>query len=124
MTEQKAILIVEDERSLRDALAYKLKQSGFSIHTAENGKEGLQMALEHHPDVILLDIIMPIMDGLTMLDKLREDVWGKDASVILLTNLSSSEEIGEALQKGVHDYLIKTDWGIEEVISKVKERLQ
>lgn len=117
------ILIVEDEKPLREALAFKFKAERLSVATAKNGKEGLEIALQHHPKIILLDIIMPIMNGLDMLKNLRNDEWGKNASVILLTNAGSNNEIEQAIGKGVYDYIIKTDWQIEDVVHKVKAKL-
>jgi DNA-binding response OmpR family regulator len=120
----KKILIVEDEPALKEALARKIKESGFEVLEAGNGEIALEVALKEHPDLILLDVIMPKMDGMTMLKKLREDEWGKGAKIIMLTNLSNAEEIEESIKNGVHDYLIKTDWKINDIIAKMKERLE
>lgn len=120
---QRKILIVEDEPALANALAEKFLFGGYSVIQAVNGEEGLQLALEQHPDMILLDIVMPKMDGMTMLKKLREDAWGQQAEVIVLTNLSDNTKLAEAMQLGSYDFLIKTDWQIEHVLEKVKERL-
>lgn len=122
--ENKKILIIEDEKPLRSALHDKLSREGFSvILEAQNGKDGLEIALREHPDMILLDIVMPVMDGMTMLRELRKDAWGKDVKVIILTNLSDNEKVGEAVSGGAYDYLVKTDWRLEDVISKIRERL-
>jgi len=123
MENKKKILVVEDEMSLRNALRDKLGLEGFIVLEAKNGEEGLDVALRDHPDLILLDIIMPKMDGLTMLKKLREDVWGKNTKVILLTNLNDNEKVSEALLQGSYDYLVKSDWKIEDVVAKVRARL-
>ena len=123
MSEIKKILIVEDETSLRNALCEKLTREGFAILEAKNGEEGLEVALREHPDLILLDIIMPVMDGMTMLKKLREDAWGKNAKVIILTNLSDNDKMAEAITQGTFDCLIKSDRTLEDVVKKVKERL-
>jgi len=120
----KKILIVEDELSLRNALRDKLTREEFAVLEAKNGEEGLEVALREHPDLILLDIIMPVMDGITVLKKLREDEWGKDAKVVLLTNLSDNEKIAEAIMHGTYDYLVKSDWKIKDVVAKVRERLE
>lgn len=120
----KTILIIEDERPLLTALSSKLSNAGFSILQATDGEMGLSMALEKHPDLILLDIVMPKMDGLTMLDMLRRDDWGKTVPIIVLTNLSDAAKFEESMRKNVFDYLIKTDWKIEDVVIKVKEKLQ
>lgn len=120
---KKTILIVEDELSLRNALRDKLSRENFAVLEAKNGEEGLEVALREHPDLILLDIIMPIMDGMTMLKKLCEDAWGKGAKIIMLTNLSDQEKVAEAVTHCSHDYLIKSNWKLEEVVAKIREKL-
>jgi CheY-like chemotaxis protein len=122
LNEPKTILIVDDERTLLSALVDKFTREGFVVLGAKNGKEGLDSALANHPDIILLDLIMPVMDGTTMLANLRKDPWGKDAKVIVLTNLSEVEKATSRLQ-GVYDYLIKSDWELKDVVRKVKEGL-
>lgn len=122
--EKKRILIVEDEELLMKALVIKLNHEGFETLTALNGEEGLQVAFSEHPDLILLDIIMPKMDGLTMLKKLREDSWGKDASVVILTNLSDAESVMIAVQNHAYDFLVKSEWEIDDLAKKVKEKLK
>ncbi len=119
----KKILVVEDEKFMLEALSDKLKKEGFKVLQAKNGQQGLETALRKHPDLILLDIVMPKVDGLTMLKNLRKDEWGKEAIVILLTNLNSTEKIAEAVGEGMHEYLIKSDWLLSGVVNKVKERL-
>ena len=119
------ILIVEDEEDMRQALVDKLTREGFDTLEAQDGESGLTVALREQPDLILLDIIMPKMDGMTMMKKLREDAWGKKVPIILLTNLSATEE---KIIKGIVEnepsyYLVKSDWKIEDVVLKVKERL-
>lgn len=124
--ENKTILIVEDEQDLREALADKLTREAFTVLTAKNGKVGLDSALLKHPDLILLDIVMPEMDGMTVLKKLREDVWGKTVPVILLTNLSATEEniIEEMVKYAPSHYLVKSDWKISDVVEKIRETLK
>ena len=117
------ILIIEDEASMTKALKDKLSHEGYEVISSKDGEDGLNKALEEHPDLILLDIIMPKMDGLTVLKKLREDEWGKNAEVIILTNLSDNEEISRAISDGKGEYLIKTDWKMEDIVNKVKSKL-
>lgn len=125
MTDQgKTILIVEDDRALSLTLKDNFEKEGFNIILAKDGVEGLKFALEQKPDLILLDIVMPNMDGMTMMRRLREDVRGKKVPIILLTNL----EADDAIMKGVirdepSYYLVKANWKMEDVIEKVKERL-
>ncbi len=119
----KKILIVEDETPLRNALRDKLIHEGYVVLEAKNGEEGLESALRDHPDLILLDIVMPRMDGMTVLGKLRQDAWGADVKVIILTNLSEVVKVSEVMARGSFSYLVKSDWKLEEVVIKVKEVL-
>lgn len=120
----KKILIVEDEAPLRNAIADILAFEGFTVFQAKNGQEGLDIALKEHPNLILLDLMMPVMDGLTMLEKLRSDPdWGATAPVILLTNINDPEKVAQATEAGSYDFLVKSDWNIEDVVKKVKNRL-
>lgn len=119
----KKILIAEDEESIIKVLATKFTHEGFKVFEARDGEEGLEMALKEKPDLILLDIVMPRMDGLTMLKKLREDPWGKKVPIIILTNLSDDKNIADAMVVGVYDFLVKSSWDVDDVIKRVKERL-
>jgi DNA-binding response OmpR family regulator len=118
------ILVVEDDRVLRRVIVDNLKAEGFSVFEAEDGIQGLSVALAEHPDLMLLDVVMPKMDGISMLEKLRENEWGKTARVIMLTNLSDTEKIAKVAEKGVNDYLVKADWDIAGIIDKVKEKMR
>lgn len=120
---KKRILIVEDDPPMMEALTDKLGREGFEVLDARNGEDGLSRSLADKPDLILLDIILPKMDGITMLKKLREDEAGKKIPVIILTNLSDSERVMEATKNGAFDYLVKAEWRLEDVIKKVKARL-
>lgn len=124
MENKKIILIVEDEKTLRDALHLKLSKSGFDVIEASNGEEALAFSLDKHPDLILLDLIMPRMDGITMLRLLRNDDWGKNVPVIILTNII----LDENKRKDILDleptyYFVKVDIKIEELVNKIKEKL-
>ena len=125
MKSKKIILVTEDDGSLRGALDDKLINEGFSILEARNGEEGLKVAFGDHPDLILLDIAMPKMDGMTMLRELRKDAWGKTVPVIIMTNMPSDDE---NRNKDITEleptyYFVKTDKTIGEVVDKIKERL-
>jgi DNA-binding response OmpR family regulator len=121
---QLKILIVEDEMPLQKVLKEKLTHEGFTVLQAFNGQEGLTAALHEQPDLILLDVLMPIMDGNAMLKELRRNAWGKNAKVILITNLSDKNAVDEALENGVIDYIIKSDWKIADVVKKIKNALK
>ncbi len=121
----KKILIVEDEKTVLKALMEKFTGEGFDVLTAENGEDGLNVALEKKPDLILLDLIMPKMTGLQMMRKLREDgSYGEHVPIIILTNLSANDRISLEVAKDEPSfYLVKADWKINDVVSKVKETL-
>jgi len=119
----KKILIIEDEETVLRVLVTKFTHEGFKVFEAKDGEEGLAKALEEKPALILLDIIMPKMDGMTFLKRLRKDNWGKNVPVIILTNLSDDRNIAEAMEGGVYDFLVKSSWEAEDVVRRVKERL-
>jgi len=123
-TKQKKVLIVDDDDNLRLVLVDKLNLSGFVADSAPNGKEGLEKALESHPDVILLDILMPVMDGWEVLGNLRKDEWGKKAKVIMLTVVEDAEAVARAVQDGSFAYLIKTNQSMDDIVEKIKEMLK
>jgi len=129
MTDDKktTILIVDDEMVINKVYTEGMRDEGFSVISAMNGKDGLEIALKEKPDIILLDILMPIMDGLTMMQKLRDtNSYGKSVPIILLTNLSASEDkIMSAITKNEPAYyLVKSDWSLSDVVDKVRERLR
>lgn len=116
----KRILVIEDEPDIREAIAEALTQAGFTTFTAENGQAGLQTALAERPDLILLDIIMPIMDGHQTLTKLRQDPWGQNAKVIMLTSMDDVQNIGAAHEGKIAGYIIKAHASLDEIVNKVR----
>ena len=126
MKQNRTILIVEDESPLRRALRDKLTREGFDVSEAENGGTGLAAAITDHPDLILLDIVMPKMDGITLLRQLRNtNDYGKTVPVIFLTNLTSADEQRNQDMAELEPslYLVKSDWKIQDVVAKIRERL-
>lgn len=117
------VLVVEDEAPLRELLITELKREGIEALGAKDGEEGLSVAVKEKPDLLLVDIIMPKKDGLEMVRDLRKDSWGKEAAVVLLTNLNDSEKIVQAIEYGAREYLVKADWKIEAVIDMVKQKI-
>lgn len=122
IVDKKKILVVEDEAAMLNALKDKLTSEEFAVIGAKNGEEGLALAFQEHPDLILLDIIMPKMDGLTMMKNLRSDAWGRNASVAILTNLN----LDNTTIKAVEDYhpsfyFVKSDWSINDLTAKIRE---
>lgn len=125
-TKKKIILIIEDEVPQLKILTDLFTREGFLVLQAKNGEAGLKMALEEQPDVVLLDILMPVMDGMTLLKKLRlENAWGKSVPIILLTNVNpESEKINQIIAESEPSYyLVKSDISLSELVEKVKEVL-
>jgi DNA-binding response OmpR family regulator len=122
---KKTILIIEDETSLQDALRDALSRKGFVCIGASDGESGLHTALTDKPDLIMLDLMMPKMDGMQMLKKLREDVWGKNVRVLILTNLSAdnSDRVRAIVETAPDFYLVKSDWSIMDIVKKTEEML-
>jgi len=123
---QKTILIIEDEKSLRSAIVDILHIKNFLSIEARNGKEGVVLALSKHPDLILLDLIMPEMDGITALKNIRKDKWGEKVPIIILTNLSGPNEqfVDDLLVHKLTHYLIKSDWKLHAIVKKIEEILE
>jgi DNA-binding response OmpR family regulator len=122
----KKLLIVEDEVLMSKNLEERFTQEGYQVATAVDGEVGLATALKEQPDIILLDIILPKLDGLALLKQLREaNAWGKAVPVILLTNLNVDDNMLDAITRDKPAYyLVKTDWSMEQIVAKVKERLE
>jgi len=124
MPNSSKILVIEDESALREALFAKLQEAGYVVESAGDGEGGLGLALRSHPDLILLDLLLPKKDGREVLHQLREDSWGKDVPVIILTVLDADERmLNEILVYHPAHYFVKTTWRLEDVIEKVKELL-
>ena len=117
------VLVVEDETALRTALVEMVGDAGFEMLEAADGKEGLKLALKEHPDLILLDLIMPVMDGMEMLNKLRKDKWGKNVYVYILTNKEPDDELIEEAKRKPYrsSYLMKSECSITYIVDLVEK---
>lgn len=120
---KKKILVVEDCDFIRRALVDKMTSGKFIILQATDGLIGLQMAIKERPHLILLDICMPRMDGIEMIERLDKDAWGKDVSIMVLTN-NLDERIKErALCHHNCEYLIKAEWSLGALAEKIYQKL-
>jgi len=123
MPKPKVILIIEDDESIGTVLLEKFKKEEFHVEFAQDGFAGLELALNTHPDIILLDILMPKMSGLATLRSLRKDSWGSQVPVIILSNVSSEKE--EVIKSVAKDkpsyYMVKSDVTLDQIVGKVKE---
>jgi DNA-binding response OmpR family regulator len=112
--------VVEDEADIREAMIDAMTEAGFSVLTAKDGEEGLALAKAEHPDLILLDLVMPIMDGHEMLRRLRQDPWGQTARVIVLTSMDDVSNVASAHTGSITDYIIKAHTSLEDLVKQVR----
>ncbi len=117
------ILVIEDEEHIRTILSYNLELDGFKVHLAENGIKGLEIARAKMPDLILLDWMMPGLDGLQVLSELKQDERTKSIPVFMLTAKSMMAEVGRALYEGADDYITKP-FDVVELGQILKEKLE
>ena len=117
----KKILFVEDEMRLQEALGAKLKAEGYEMFTAMDGKTGLEIAEKEKPDLILLDLILPKMDGFKVLEEIKKNPSIKAIPIIVLSNLENGTDIERCLSFGVRSYLAKANYSLEEIAQKVSE---
>lgn len=121
--DKKIILVVEDDELILELVANALEKDGFVVVRARNGEEGLKKASQSRPHLIILDIVMPKMDGLTMMKKLRQEKWGEKIPIIMLTAQNTSKDISESMDNKVFRIFIKSDWDVQEVVKAVRNRL-
>lgn len=119
----KTVLLCEDEAPLLKILASEFRDAGFTVLEATNGQEALDHLATAHPNIILLDLIMPKMDGFAFLAEFKKKPEASQIPVIVLTNLSDADTTATLLKEGMYDYLIKTDWHPSDVVAKVKTKL-
>jgi DNA-binding response OmpR family regulator len=118
------IAIIEDDLAISQMYRIKFEAEGYTVETAENGKLGLELAETMRPDIILLDLMMPEMNGDEMLAKLRETDWGKDIKVIILTNMGEQEAPERIKELGVSSFILKADMTPRQVAEVVKKQLE
>ena len=117
----KVVLIVEDEKPLANILATRLQEEGFHVLKAFNGEDGLALTIANKPDIIILDLLMPILDGKSMLRKLRESPEHKHIPVIVLTNAGEIENARETqFYSDAIEFLIKSNVTMDQIVAKVK----
>ena len=119
----KKILFIEDESALQITFGDMLSKQGYEMIKAMDGKTGLDLAKEKTPDLILLDLILPKMDGFGVLKGLKEDEETKDIPVIILTNLENTGDVQRALELGATNYLVKANYTLTEILEKIEKIL-
>ena len=117
------IAIVEDDQTISQMYRLKFESENFDVDTAENGMLGLKLAEKMKPDMILLDLMMPQMNGDEMLTAMRKTKWGKDIPVIILTNVGETEIPKSIMDLGVKKVILKADMTPKQVVDLVKQQL-
>jgi DNA-binding response OmpR family regulator len=117
------ILVCEDDKLISDSLCEALKQAGYEIQPAYDGEEAVAKSKEFLPDLMLLDIMMPKLDGVSVLWEVRANPATAKIAVIVLTNIGDMETISKILTAGATDYLLKSDQSVDDIIKKVKDVL-
>jgi len=120
----KKILIIEDDKFLRELIARKLTDEGFDIVEAVDGEDGIKKLSETKPDLVLLDLILPSIDGFEVLSRVKADESVAPIPIIILSNLGQKEEVEKGLNLGAVDYLIKAHFTPGEIIEKIKNILK
>lgn len=114
------VLIVEDDENIRSLYLAALSGAGMRVESAVNGVEGAKKALDLHPGVILMDIMMPEMNGHEATAVIRSDSWGRGAKIIFLTNMSDADDVMKAVEQGSEEYIVKAHADPSEVVNKVR----
>lgn len=117
------VAIVEDDMAISQMYRIKFEAEGYDVQTADNGKVGLELAEAFKPDIILLDLMMPEMTGDQMLAELRKKPWGKDITVIVLTNMGEEEAPKTLRDLNVHSFIVKAEMTPRQVAERVKQAL-
>ena len=119
----KKVLIAEDEKSLAGAMSIKLKKAGFEVVTAYNGKEAIEAIQKNKLDLVLLDLIMPEVDGFGVLEQIKKDGNNKNLPIIILSNLNQPEDVKKAKDLGAKDFFVKSNISIEKIENIIEKYL-
>jgi len=122
-SDKQSVLVVEDDQFLRDLIVKKLEEEGLKTIQAIDGEEGLRLIRENKPDIVLLDLILPGIDGFEVLKQVKADVSLSDIPIIILSNLGQKDDIDRGVELGAKDYMIKAHFTPGEIVQKVKEVL-
>jgi len=117
------IAIIEDDPVISQMYRMKFESDGFDVQLANDGEHGVALVKDYTPDLILMDLQMPEMDGATALAHIRKSDWGKDIPVIILTNLGEEEAPKEIRALGIHSYIVKAELTPRQVVQRVKDAL-
>ena len=117
---QNHILVVEDDTVVSDSVAFTLREAGYYVDTTVSGRNGVQMALKSHPDLIIADLILPDINGAEMIAEIRRDVWGKTAKVLVLTNINEEQIRNKLDDLNISGFLLKVDNTLKQISQEVE----
>ncbi len=121
---KQTILIIDDSKDLRETMSDILELKGFDTLVADQGQSGIDIAFSNHPNLILLDLRMPDIDGFEVIRRIRKDEWGATAKILVLTASGEVSDIPNDINLESEDFLLKTDYGIGNISEKIKEKLK
>ena len=116
----KRILVIEDEKTIIDLLKRKLEGEGYEVVLAQDGEEGLQLMKAEHPDLVLLDLIIPKKDGMAVMEDIQKDECLKKIPVIVISNSGQPVELGLISKLGAKDWLVKTEFDLQKLVEKIR----
>ncbi|MCA9361734.1 response regulator [Candidatus Kaiserbacteria bacterium] len=121
--EQRQVVIIEDDEVLRELYTKIISDAGVTVHAAATGGEGVTLTLKHHPDVVLVDVMLPDISGHDAVKQIRLDTWGRDATIIYLTNRTDAASVFTAVEQGSDEYIIKAHTTPKELLNKVRSAM-
>lgn len=121
--DKKKILIIDDAEDLRDAMTDILELRGYEVITADRGESGIEKTLSERPDLVLLDLRMPDIDGFEVIRRIRADEWGATAKILILTASGESDDIPRDINMDTSNFLLKTEWGLDNISDRINEEL-
>ncbi len=122
--EQKHILVVEDDTVVAESVAFTLREAGYYVDTTVSGRNGVQLALKNHPDLIIADLILPDINGAEMIAEIRRNVWGKTAKVLVLTNINEEQIRNKLDDLNISGFLLKVDNTLKQIAQEVGRILE
>lgn len=122
--DQKRILLIEDDSTVIESIVYTLEEAGYSVEHAVSGSLGVEIALKNKPDLIIVDLLLPDINGAEVIAEIRKDLWGKDAKIIVLTNLDEEQMKLKLSSLNVLRYLLKVDNSLAKITQVVNEILK
>ncbi|OGI83974.1 hypothetical protein A2997_00780 [Candidatus Nomurabacteria bacterium RIFCSPLOWO2_01_FULL_36_10b] len=123
-TSGKNILIIEDDEFLLSLAVTKLQKAGYDVESAKDGEDGIKKLAETKPDLLILDLMLPHIDGFEILKQIKSDTKFAGMRIVVFSNLGSDEDISKATKLGANDYMVKSSFTLDELVAKIDEHLK